>query len=264
MTNESVRGQSSRLCAHLQVLAGATVLSRVEQSAPLKLARAFPQRDGSLKLCVMDASPGLLSGDDYNFDWHFAPNTRAQITTQGFTRVHPSRGQTSTQTTHLRLESGAICQYLPLPTIPFAGADFRAETQVELSESAALFWAETLSAGRIARGEQWQFERVVSNITVKRAGTIIWCNRNRIEPKKRAASTCGAWESWTHAATFGAFAANRENQDAMVQMAREILQDGGWHGGVSALEDGVAGVILGTRGEALHEMLQVLAGALMK
>ena len=264
MTNEDSRGQTSRLCAHLQVLAGATVLSRVEQSAPLKLARAFPQRDGSLKLCIMDASPGLLSGDDYGFDWHFAPNARAQITTQGFTRVHPSRGQTSVQNTRIVLEAGARCKYLPLPMIPFAGADFRGETTIELSGNAALFWAETLSAGRIARGELWQFERVISNVTVRRENEIIWCNRNRIEPKKRAASTCGAWESWTHAATFGAFAAHRENQGGMVNLAREILQNGNWHGGVSALEDGVAGVILGTRGEAMYETLQVLAEALVR
>lgn len=268
MTNEAsaeiAHGKSSHLCAQLQVLAGATTLARVEQSAPLKLARAFPQRDGSLNLCIMDASPGLLSGDDYTFDWHFAPNTRAQITTQGFTRVHPSRGQISTQTTHLQLEAGAVCKYLPLPTIPFAGADFRGETTIELGETSALFWAEILCAGRIARGERWQFERVVSNVSVTRESEIIWCNRNRIEPQKRAASTCGAWEDWTHAATFAAFSARNENQSEMVNLAREILQNGGWHGGVSALDDGVAGAILGTRGEALHEALQVLAGALVE
>ena len=262
MTNEQI-GQSSHLRAHLQVLAGATIVERIEHSAPLKLARAFPQRDGSLNVCIMDASPGLLSGDNYHFDWHFAPNARALITTQGFTRVHPSRGQTSTQTTHLHLAAGARCKYLPLPTIPFAGADFGSKTTIELSATASLFWAETWCAGRIARGERWQFERVVSSVTVTRESEIIWCNRNRIEPQKRAASTCGAWETWTHAATFAAFVANNENQSAMVELAREIIARAGWHGGVSALDDGVAGVILGTRGEAMHEVLQVLAGALV-
>ncbi len=265
MANDSAKialGKSSHLRAHLQILAEKTTLARVEQSAPLKLARAFPQRDGSLNLCIMDASPGLLSGDDYCFDWHFAPDTRAHITTQGFTRVHPSRGQTSTQNTHLSLEAGARCKYLPLPTIPFAGADFRSETTIELNANSALFWAETLSAGRIARGETWQFERVVSAVTVKRENQIVWCNRNHIEPQKRAASTCGAWENWTHAATFGAFTAHNENQTEMVNTAREILQQAGWHAGVSALEYGIAGVVLGTRGEAMHDTLTQLAQVL--
>ncbi len=63
---------------------GRTRLANLYAKAPLKIAKTFPQ-EKALSVCVMDASPGLLAGDFYEFDWHLGAQCEVHITTQGFT-----------------------------------------------------------------------------------------------------------------------------------------------------------------------------------
>ncbi len=70
---------------------GRTRATRLSQRAPLKIARTFELANGALGACIMDASPGMLAGDCYQLDFAVAADARVEVTTQGFTRVHPSR-----------------------------------------------------------------------------------------------------------------------------------------------------------------------------
>ena len=87
---------------------------------------------------------------------------RVQLTTTGANRIYRPR-ETDGPAVHsmkLRVGAGALLEYLPDPTIPFAGARYRQTTNITLGDRAGLYWWEVLSPGRTAHGEVFAYERL--------------------------------------------------------------------------------------------------------
>ena len=68
-------------------------------------------------------------------------------------------------------------EWVPDHTIPFAGSDFRQTLRVEVAEGARLLVVDAFAAGRVARGEAWQFARLESALHVQDAHG--WLLRDR-------------------------------------------------------------------------------------
>jgi urease accessory protein len=66
---------------------------------------------------------------------------------------------------------------VPDHTIPFAGADFRQSLRVNVGPGARLLVVDAFAAGRVARGEAWQFARLESALLVQDAAG--WLLRDR-------------------------------------------------------------------------------------
>jgi len=171
------------------------------QTAPLKVARALPfeigQRPG-LEIRVMEAAPGLLAGDQYRFDWHLERDVMVRMTTQGATRAHPARGNPASIGTRLVLESGAVLFYLPEATVLYRDAELRTDTEVELAPGALLVHLEVVAAGRIARGEAFEFASWESRFNARSGGDWLSCGRQRCVPAELCPTHPGAWSHDTH------------------------------------------------------------------
>lgn len=106
---------------------------------------------------------GLLGGDQHQIHIEVGTASALEIRTQGATRLHPGLIQQQVSV-DLAPESELI--WIPHPIIPGAGADFRQQVQIHLAPSARLAYAEIWTAGRLAMGECWQFERLHSHLQV--------------------------------------------------------------------------------------------------
>jgi len=180
-------GVSGRLQLRFDCLDGQTVLNVVEQTAPLKVVRAFRQESGAALLHLHNVSGGILGGDRLDYHIDLGADTEAQVTTTSATRVYRRRAQTppAVQSTTIRVGSGALLELLPDPVIPFAGSAYRQETHITLDDRAGLFWWELLAPGRIARGEVFEYDSLELLTSIYAADRPIALEHSLLEPKQR-------------------------------------------------------------------------------
>lgn len=113
---------------------------------------------------ITNPAGGVLGGDALELDVSLAPGSSATLTTQGATKAY--RGEASNQTAEIRVDDGAFLEYLPHHLIPFAGSSHRQQTRFALNGEATLLAWEAYSAGRLARGERFDFDRLSSSTRV--------------------------------------------------------------------------------------------------
>ncbi|MFQ3613115.1 MAG: urease accessory protein UreD [Cyanobacteriota bacterium] len=106
---------------------------------------------------------GLLGGDRHQIQIELGTASALEIRTQGATRLHPGVIEQQVQVA-LAPESELI--WIAHPIIPGAGADFRQQVQIQLAPTARLAYAEIWTAGRLAMGELWQFQRLHNRLQV--------------------------------------------------------------------------------------------------
>lgn len=207
---------TARLDARFRGAGEKTYLSSCLVMTPLKIAKTFALKTG-VGVCVMDSSPGLLAGDFYRTDWHLEGNSRVAVSTQGFTRVHPSRDNPCRSNQSFRLESGARLEWFPEPLMLYKEAAFHGQTEVELAADATLLMGEVVCAGRIARGETFQFHAFQSRLRVRREGRLIYVSQTALRPSQFEPKRIGAWGNWTHQGQFSMFSP-QANKSILLQI----------------------------------------------
>ena len=206
----------------------------------------------------MDASPGMLAGDCYQFDFDVAANARVEVTTQGFTRVHPARENGCELQTHLRVGENATLEWFPEPLMLYAGADLCAQTRVELAPSATFTASDIWCAGRVGRGENWEFARYRNRWNIARDGAPVFASALDLTPQKFDPQQLGAWENYSHCGNFWALGAALD--DGIEAIWQIIENQSAVYAGVSVLAEGGGLMVsmLGTRAHDLQELTHQL------
>ncbi len=88
------------------------------------------------------------------------------FTTPSATKVYRTLEKSAVQSIDLNVGANAICEWIPEPTIPFAGASFEQAITVHLETGSSLILWDALAAGRIVRGERWQFSSYANRIRI--------------------------------------------------------------------------------------------------
>jgi urease accessory protein len=160
---------------------GRTRLGRCYQQVPLRVLPPFPCGPGQPALLyLLNPTAGLLDGDAHRVQLHAGCGTRAVVTGQSATRIHPAVHGYCTQHWVVGVEAGAVLVVLPGPAIPFQGCRYYQKVEIELAEGAGLVWGDLWLAGRYARGpasERFRFETVVQDLAVRRDGRLVYRDR---------------------------------------------------------------------------------------
>ena len=123
-----------------------------------------------------------MDGDGHLIEITARAGTRAVVTGQSATRVHPAVASYATQQWAVEVEDDACLVVLPGPTIPFRGSRYFQRGRVELAPRARLIWGDIWLPGRYDRGElseRFQFERIVQDFEARRAGRLVYRDRFR-------------------------------------------------------------------------------------
>jgi urease accessory protein len=161
-----------------------TTLHVREQTPPLRVIRAFALPDGAALVHLHNVSGGILGGDHLEFTAQIEPGAQVQLTTTSATRLYRNRTDTNgaTQINTITVEQGGLLEMLPDPLIPYRGAVYQQHSRIDLGEGAGLFWWETVTPGREARGECFEYESLALNLQISALGRPIAIERTRIEP----------------------------------------------------------------------------------
>jgi urease accessory protein len=157
-----------------------SVVRRAFATSPLRLLT--PKNHGSAAWVYASSyGGGLLGGDDLRLTVNVGPEASVFLSSQASTKVYRSHASAS-----LQLEAGVAAggQLIvwPDPVVCFAGATYRQAQRVELAAGAGLILVDTLSSGRRASGERWQFAEYCSRLTVRYDGRPILVDALRLSP----------------------------------------------------------------------------------
>jgi urease accessory protein len=133
-------------------------------------------------LYLINLTAGLMDGDGHHIEILARAGTRAVVTGQSATRVHPALSSYATQQWDVDVEDDACLVVLPGPVIPFRGCRYYQRGRANMASRGRLIWGDIWFPGRYERGElseRFQFERIVQDFEVRRAGQLVYRDRFR-------------------------------------------------------------------------------------
>ncbi|MCZ8522344.1 MULTISPECIES: urease accessory protein UreD [Paenibacillus] len=260
------------IAAALTRTGGATQLQSHSQSYPLKIAKTFPFPGQSLGVYVMDASPGIMAGDRYDLQWRFREGTRAYITNQSYTKVHPSRRgedqpwHPSAQRQSLVLGPDSYVEYMPEPLMLYADAVLDAVTSIEMKSGSSLFLSDIVCPGRSHRGETFHYERYANRLTVSYEDELIFSGRQKVEPGRSDPRSVSRWDTYTHAGSLYLFSDRIRTEHAQALRTRMEERYAAfpqlYFGSSMTYKHGLAVQVLGLRVYEIQELLEDVWGFL--
>jgi urease accessory protein len=153
------------------------------QQIPVRLMPPFVfDNEPASLLYLINLTAGLLDGDGHLLEITARAGTRAVVTGQSATRIHPAVASYATQQWNVAVEDDACLVVLPGQAIPFRGSRYYQRARVELAPGARLIWGDIWLPGRYDRGtlsERFQFDRIVQDFEARRAGRLVYRDRFR-------------------------------------------------------------------------------------
>jgi urease accessory protein len=167
-------GRDGTLRLRFDRRASGTVVAGCRYTLPLQVLAPVALDDPAAVVSILNPTGGLVGGDRLSIEVEATAGAHAVLTTPSATRVYRTEGEDSTQSVRIAIGPGATVEWVPDHTIPFAGSSFRQTLDVEMDESARLILVDAFSAGRIGRGEAWQFALLDSAVSVRdRQGWVV-------------------------------------------------------------------------------------------
>ena len=180
-----------------------TVLSHAYCEVPFKITRVLNWRQPAAHLILMHSTAGVFGGDELEYSIRLRRGTSVVITQQSATRVHPSGGRPAIHRNHVIVEQGAELRLYLEPVIPFAESILRQSTRIDVEAGGQLAFWEGFMAGRVGRGERWQFQELASEIHLFVDGRSIYLDRFRLpsgfEQSVFAMDGCNYWGTGLYA-----------------------------------------------------------------
>ncbi|KAG9232610.1 urease accessory protein-like protein UreD [Amylocarpus encephaloides] len=137
-------------------------LSKMTFQYPLKLISPSPaSHHKSVLVFLLTYGGGLVGGDQVNLTIDVQKASKLSIATQGHTKIFksPTPEVTTRQNLHVTIESGSALCLLPDPVQPFGESVYEQSQVFTIHEKGSLCLLDWVSAGRTARGEDWDFWR---------------------------------------------------------------------------------------------------------
>lgn len=171
---------------------------------PLKVVRAFDAGDGTALVHLHNVSGGILGGDQFALNFRVGRDARAQVTTTSATRVYRARQghQSASQHTEVIIEENGLLELLPDPLIPFAGSNYEQRTVVDLADGAGLFWWETVTPGREARGEVFAYDCLKIQTELSACGVPVALEHYTLRPQQDALTSIVRLGNYRYFTTF--------------------------------------------------------------
>ena len=172
-----------------------TVLTRSNWTLPLQASKPM-DLDGAGHLTVMLLNPtgGLLGGDHLCTEIDMGRDTHVVLTTPSATKVYRTDGPPAFQETAMRLQQGAVLEYVPEHLIPYPGSSLRQSLDVQMEAGCSVIIVNSLAVGRVTRGEAWCFKELTDWMTVSHRGQPIFKDRLAMKPGAWAADGLGGTE----------------------------------------------------------------------
>lgn len=170
-------GRRGRLELTFSLQNDQTVLRHSYCEVPFKITRLLNSQVPAAHLILMHSTAGIFGGDDLECSIRVERGASVRITQQSATKIHPSASRVAHQNNHIVVESGAELQFFLEPVIPFAESSLKQTTRIDVQPGGRLMLWEAIMAGRVGRGERWQFSELGSETRFYSDNALLYLDR---------------------------------------------------------------------------------------
>jgi urease accessory protein len=204
-----------------------TVLQDCYFQVPLQILRPlYLDETGAAYVYVISPCGGVVGGDTYTLGFVLEAGAHACVTTPSATKLYATTGAVARQHITCTLQAGAILEYLPEQTIPFADAAFQQEIDIRLGPGACLVLADILAPGRLARGEAFAYREYTSSLRVYNAqGQVCLWERMGLQPRQQRLDGLGLWEGYPYLGSFYTVVEGQQLPEALAEGLHGLLAD---------------------------------------
>ncbi len=181
-------GEKGAARIELARIGSKTAISRLRTRAPLLVQKAlYPNSalPGMAHIYLMSSAGGILQGDRMEIDLIAGNGTASRITTQAATKIYKMEKGYAAQCIAISARDSSYLEFLPYQIIPFKSSRFYQQVDLELERNATVVYSETISSGRTASGENFDFEICFLKMTARDSrGKVLFTDAAKLEPGK--------------------------------------------------------------------------------
>jgi urease accessory protein len=254
-----------RLALDLACEHGRTVIARQRAAPPLQIFGLQHDAAGAVAyLQIVNPAGGLCEGDSAEVEIALQAGAHLYLTTQAATKIYPAeRGEVTRQRTRLRVASGAVLEYVPLPLIPFARALYAQELSIHIEADGVCLATEVLAPGRAARGERFAYHRLRSRVEGWVGDRLALFDQMILEPQRRSPEGLALLDGKAYVATLYVLTSWPLEPRIPAWNRRLMERDGGCVGITALAHGGLVVRLLGHTGqdvlrrlEAVHRLIR--------
>lgn len=156
-----------------------SVVTRSRSVAPLRLL-APASRGGAAWVYQSSLGGGYVGADAIDLEVDVAAGARLFLTSQSASKVY--RRAASRCRVTAAVGDGGVLVAWPDPLACFAGAAFDQRQRFRIARSAGLIAVDAWTAGRIAHGERWAFDRLALRTEIEIDGTPVLADAVVVSP----------------------------------------------------------------------------------
>lgn len=165
-----------------------TAIINLRSRAPLLVQKAlYPDSrlPGMAHVYLMSSAGGILQGDRMEIDIVAGHDTASRVTTQAATKIYKMDRGYAAQTVTISACDASYLEFLPYQIIPFKSSRFYQQVDVQLERNATVVYSETISSGRTASGENFDFDICYLKMGARdNKGAILFADAAKLEPGK--------------------------------------------------------------------------------
>ena len=163
-----------------------TIINHLKVRAPLLVQRAMhPDTEwpAMAHVYVMSSAGGILQGDRLVVGIEAGENTISRITTQSATKIYRMEKGYASQTIDITANAGSYVEFIPRQLIPYRSSRFLQEVTISAAAGSTVVYSETVSAGRTASGEKFDFDVCFLRMRASDSkGRLLFADVCNIEP----------------------------------------------------------------------------------
>lgn len=184
----SAVGERGLAKIELAQIGSKTAISRLRTRAPILVQKAlYPDSSlpGMAHLYLMSSSGGILHGDRMEIDIVVGSGTSSHITTQAATKIYKMDKGYASQMVSVSVHEASYLEFLPHQIIPFKSSRFFQQVDVQVGQESTVVYSETVSAGRTAADENFDFDLCFLKMQVRDStGNVLFADTAKLEPGK--------------------------------------------------------------------------------
>lgn len=164
---------------------GKTYMARSLWKIPLQILKPhYYDVDGTAVVYSLNPAGGILQHDRLLTEIECEPGTDAVFTTPGNNKYYKMDDGCAKVWNRLYVRKGGVLEYLPEHNVPFARATVYQDNEFRVEKGAVLFAADMVTAGRVASGEKFLYDRYQSRTRIFIDGELALYDNCCLEPGK--------------------------------------------------------------------------------
>jgi urease accessory protein len=199
-----------------------------EHSGPLRVQKAlYPEGPKICHVILVHPPGGIAGGDELQINAAIQSHGAALVTTPGATRWYGSSGHLAQQ--HVALTIHGDCEWLPMETIVFDGANGNSTIDIDCAPSGRMIGWDTLIFARQSAGEDFAQGLFCQNISCRFDNTLVWQERTRLAGNDPMFASALGYQKHRAAGTIWAIRAQDQPwQQTEIEALRSLAPQVAW------------------------------------